>query len=157
MSLSLSLTLSFEHLNSTKVQYSTILLVEDHRLYDTMGTHVLIRSAGHGARLSIIVGCVFIAIRYMWRSFFLGMRVWRTPPSKNMSLVMHIASCHAASLHSSDMHNCNTLCTYLLIVYLSYIRYASKKTLYTAVFSRREKNSGLTVLLPSFDRPFTSA
>ena len=29
--------------------------------------------------------------------------------------------------------------------------------MYTVVFSRREKNSGLTILLPSFDQPFTSA
>ena len=38
-----------------------------------------------------------------------------------------------------------------------HIRYASKKPLHTVVFSRREKNSGLTVLLPYFDQPFTSA
>ena len=32
----------------------------------------------------------------------------------------------------------------------THLQYASKKTLHTVVFSRREKNTGLTVLSPAF-------
>ena len=58
--------------------------------------------------------------------------------------------------HSWQSLESKASCTSLKKKRYRYIRYASKKTLHTVVFSRREKNSGLTVLLPSFDHPLTS-